>query len=117
MLTLDRLKELILAAEPAAKGRELAWLATKTGISPQAINNWGSRNGVPASNWLKIADALKCSVDALVGRSPSTWPFERFAYGDWEALTERERGAVERAMLDELALIRGQSGKRAANGH
>lgn len=114
MLTLDRLKELVRAADPDANGRELAWLASKIGASIQAVNNWGARAGVPCGNWVKIADALACSVDELLGRSPPAWPFERVSYAEWQALTERERGGVERAVLDELAAIRALSGKRLA---
>lgn len=114
MLTLDHLKALIRAADPAAAGREEAWLSSKTGASAQTINNWRGRGGVPCKNWVAVADAVKCSVDELLGRAPSSWPLKRITHAQWMALSDYERGGLEQAMLVELRAIVAESGKRPA---
>jgi hypothetical protein len=110
MLTLDRLKELIRAVEPTATGRELAWLGPKISVSHQAMNNWEAR-GVACGNWIAIADALKLSLDELLGRRPPAWPFELVSYEQWQALNERQRGAVEYVAAKEIRSLLEQSRK------
>ncbi len=59
-----------------------------------------------------IADALRCSVDELLGRTPSTWPFPDVAYQRFARLTPMQKGRVESAVLDTIEKIEGLGGKQ-----
>ncbi len=52
--------------------------------------------------------------ELLRGQSPPPWPFERMPRKQFEALTEREKGAVEQAALDALRKI--QADKASNDG-
>jgi len=88
-----------------ARGRPVAWMSKKLDVSIQTVNNWKTR-GVPADRHQAIAAALGWSVDRLLGRAPTQatidWPFELISRQQWDALSERQRGAVEAAAIKAL---------------
>lgn len=94
-----------LESRAESRDRPVAWLAEKLKVSIQTVNNWKLR-GAPAHRHQAIAAALGWSVDRLLGREPARvtleWPFELISRQQWEALTERQRGAVEAAAIKAL---------------
>ena len=104
-----------LADRPDDRDRPAVWLAGKLGIRVQAVSNWGNRGGVPADKWIPIADALRCSLDELLGRKSvcAEWPLEDVTAERWEALSERHKGVAEAAMLEAIERLEGQSRKQA----
>ena len=48
-------------------------LATKMGVSPQAVGKWERGESMPQASLLpKLADVLGCTIDALYGRESIT---------------------------------------------
>ena len=63
-------------------------LADKVGTSSQVISNWERGYTKPNDEYLiSLADALNCSVDELLGRTPkdSSDDFDAFMFEDKEA--------------------------------
>ena len=87
------------------KGKSWKWLGEKIDFKPARMGNWRER-GVPAAQYVAIADALEQSVDWLLGRATKQqWPFEELSYARWEKLTERQKGRVEKAAMMEIQEI------------
>jgi hypothetical protein len=97
--------EVELATRKDAASRPEAWLAAKLKLKIQVVHNWKSR-GVPPRRHKAIADALGWPVGRLLGVEPAPvaydWPFELISRQQWEALSERQRGAVEAAAIKAL---------------
>lgn len=86
-------------------------LAKRAGVSQGTIGNIESGTRNRPRNLLKIARALGVSPDWLesgagsmrgapqADASASAWPFELISREQWDALSERQRGAVESAAL------------------
>lgn len=106
-----------VAAMPNGKGREVAWLASKTGMTLQRLNNWKTR-GVPASSLPAVAQALGWSVNRVLGlpEPQSDWPFETISRERFQRLTPRQAAMVELAALHELERIEAAAGKQQASG-
>lgn len=100
-----------IARRPGQKGREATWLAEKIGGTIQQVNNWKDR-GVPSKALPDIAAALGWSVDTVLGNEPppaDPWPFESVPRARFDKLTERQKGMLERDMLDALERIEAAS--------
>jgi hypothetical protein len=97
---------------PNGKGREVAWLAQKIKTTVQVVNNWKIR-GIPGARQLEVAKAVGWSAEQLSGGTapPAAWPFDMISQGRLAALTERQLGMIERAVLLELERIEAASGK------
>lgn len=111
--------ERAIAAKPDGKGREVAWLSDKLGCTIQRVNNWKAR-GVPTSALQDIADALGWSVDALHGRAdpPSDpWPFETVPRERFDALSERQKGALEMVMLETISELEAAASSASRKHH
>ena len=96
-----------IETRPDGKGRPVTWLVNKLGYSLSRVKNWPTR-GVPVREHEAIAKALGWSVDAVAGReSPpkEPWPFEDVSRDRFDRLTERQKGAVESAMLEVIGRI------------
>ena len=108
-----------LAKNPAAIGREAAWLAEQLGIGVQAVHNWSDR-GVPARQAVRIARLLHWSVARVMGSEdpPARWPLRRITRERWESLDDWDRGAIEAAAVRALEDIEAQraSDKRRSAG-
>lgn len=71
-----------------AKGLYQKQLADKVGTSSQVISNWERGYTKPNDeDLIRLADALECSVDELLGRTPKepSDDFEAFMFEDKEA--------------------------------
>ena len=89
------------------------WLAKRVGVSKQAVSNWVDRRAVPADKWIAVAKALECGLDELLGiPSARAWPFETVPQDQWAALSERQKGMVELAVLESLRHVQAMSGKQ-----
>lgn len=103
-----------IGSNPQHTGREVAWLAENLKLSIQTVNNWKLR-GVPTDRFEAIARVLGWTIDEVAGRKMpprDPWPFERVDQAEWEQLSERQKGVVEQAMLDALALVKAPSKKQ-----
>ena len=95
-------------------------LAERAGLSQGTVGNIanGIRGGLPSLP--AIADALDVRYRWLrFGEEPMTppplaWPFESLSPDRFARLTERQKGEVERAMLDAIETIEARSGKQLA---
>ncbi len=59
----------LLAAQREARGLTQAELGLKAGIAPGAISHFETGQRAPSlESLVKLADALECSVDQLLGR-------------------------------------------------
>lgn len=48
-------------------------LANRMGVKQASVSAWESGKAMPsAENLLKLADILECTVDALLGRAPTS---------------------------------------------
>lgn len=118
----DKVKVWLLDALKAGarSGKTAAGLAAHCGTTPQAVNGWKRTGRITKSNLAKAAQYLGHGPSFLGPRlvahddpaRSNPWPFERVAQADWNNLTERQKGVVEQAMLDALALLKTPSEKR-----
>lgn len=63
-----KLTRAALLAKAKEHGVSRAMLMDKLGVSKQRFTNWDAR-GVPPSMHQRAADAIRCSVDELLGRA------------------------------------------------
>ena len=117
---LQRVIREITRQHPKQAGREATWLAAELGVKVQTVHNWHSR-GIPAKNVASIAKALGWSMEQVSGDEPprAQWPFEGVSFARFDALTERQKGVVEQAMLDAMDKVQQtrpnvESGKQPA---
>ena len=82
-------------------------LAKRIGVSPQNITNWKAR-GVPSDQFVKIADALDCSLDELLGRwehagvitqKQGEWPFKLLDESKIRNMRQEDASRIEGAIL------------------
>lgn len=98
-----------------ARARELfgmnkSQFARAIGVSAQDVNNWIARQNLPPEHYQRIAVALHCSIDELVGLPaargpPADWPFPEVPPARLQLLSSAERMHVQAAMLEELARL------------
>ena len=116
MLTWDAVSKRLTAHlrdKPAEALAPQLWLAKQIDVSKQAVTNWVARGEVPADKWLAIARVLHCGLDELLGLEPlKSWPFETVPKAQWDALSERQKGAVEAAALEAIHRTQAASGKQ-----
>lgn len=117
----DRVKAWLLSALKAGekRGKNAAGLAAHCGTTPQAVNGWKTTGRITKTNLAKAAQYFGHGPSFLGSRlavqdaaPPPAWPFERVEQAAWDLLTERQKGVVEQAMLDALAVLNSPSGKQ-----
>ena len=98
-----------LAAQRESRGLTQAQLGAKAGIAPGAISHFETGQRAPSlESLIKLADALECSVDFLLGRhsyerTPVDPIFVRASRADAQTLdaVRRVTAALLREPLDE----------------
>ena len=117
-------------------------LAKKSGVAESTIRNYlspakreagksGKEPSAKVTELAQIADALGIQVSDLVTdltdeerqrrrthtqAAPPEWPFEALAIERFAALSERQKGRVEQALMDATAAIEAESRKRDGTG-
>lgn len=85
-------------------------LAKAVGVSQPTVNDWltGKTKTIRGDTMMKVAHFLGVNAKWLASgvgsakASAEPWPFEMVSKKRFEALTERQRGAVEAALLTEI---------------
>ena len=92
-------------------------LADKVGTSSQVISNWERGYTKPNDeDLISLADALNCSVDELLGRTPkdSSDDFDAFMFEDKEAfdsLPEDVKKELKREINEKIEFLKYKQNK------
>ena len=111
----DRLKPLM-----DAKNWDITRFASELKVSYQAIKKvrdggeLGSKNNLKAAKIFKVnpdwlATGVGLKTTQLPTTTPAEWEFETVDISRWAALSERQKGRVEKAINDELDAIERES--------
>lgn len=96
------------------RGLSPTQMAALVGTSRQNIANILSGKILMPKCLTALARTMGTSERALLGGSdnpPPAWPFEWITPARWASLTERQRGAAEKAAADVIAQFKQRSAK------